>query len=69
MAFCQQPLSFESTGSVQVKSPDEGTDLDEIAIRGLEKNPLPQEAITPKKELKKLPETLKYAYLGKDENS
>ena len=38
-----------------------------MATRTLEKNPLPQEAITPKKELKKLPESLKYAYLGEDE--
>ena len=67
MAFCHQPLSFESTGSVQVRSLDEGTDLGEMATRGLEKNPLPYEAITPKKELKKLPETLKYAYLWEDE--
>ncbi|XP_047943062.1 uncharacterized protein LOC125189880 [Salvia hispanica] len=67
MAFCNQPLSFESTGSIQVRGPDEGTDLGEMATGGLEKNPLPQEAITPKKELKKLPETLKYAYLGEDE--
>ena len=50
-----------------MKGPDEGTSLDEIATRSLEKKPLPQEAITPKKELKKLPETLKYAYLGEDE--
>ena len=41
MAFCHQPLSFESTGSVQVRSPDEGTDLGEMATRSLEKNPLP----------------------------
>ncbi|XP_047949418.1 uncharacterized protein LOC125195288 [Salvia hispanica] len=41
MAFCHQPLSFESTGSVQVRSPDEGTDFCEMATRGLEKYPLP----------------------------
>ena len=67
MAFCHQPLSFESTGYVQVRSSDEETDLGEMATRGLEKNLMPQEAITPKKELKKLHETLKYAYLREDE--
>ncbi|XP_047942710.1 uncharacterized protein LOC125189480 [Salvia hispanica] len=67
MAFCHQPLSFESTCSVQAKGPDEATDFGEMATRILEKNPLPQEAITPKKELKILSESLKYAYLGEDE--
>ena len=38
-----------------------------MVTEGLEKNPLPWEAITPKKKLKKLLETLKYAYLGEDE--
>ncbi|XP_047948934.1 uncharacterized protein LOC125194747 [Salvia hispanica] len=67
MAFSHQSLSFESTGSVQEKSPDEATDLGEMTTKNLEKNPLPQETITPKKELKKLPESLKCAYLGEDE--
>ena len=61
MAFCHQPLLFESTCSVQAKGPDKATGFGEMAARILEKNPLPQEVITPKKELKKLPESLKYA--------
>ena len=67
MAFCHQPLSFQSARSVQEKSPDEGANLEEMAPRSKAENPLPQEAITPKKELKTLPENLKYAYLEEGE--
>ena len=67
MTFCHKPFSIESTCSAQAKSSEEATDFGEMATKIMEKNPLSQEAITPKNELKKLPQSLKYAYLGEDE--
>ncbi|XP_042065522.1 uncharacterized protein LOC121809037 [Salvia splendens] len=54
MGFCQRP-GLE-------KLPD----FRELAVKDMEKNPLPQEVSPPKKELKTLPPRLKYAYLGEE---
>ncbi|XP_042067294.1 uncharacterized protein LOC121810600 [Salvia splendens] len=67
MGFCQKPISIRSTGFAQQSSLEKLLDFGKLAAKNMEKNPLPQEAVTPKKELKTLPRGLKYAYLGDEE--
>ncbi|XP_042051607.1 uncharacterized protein K02A2.6-like [Salvia splendens] len=67
IGFCQKPTSTRSTGSAQLSSLEKVSDFEELAAKDMEKNPLPQEAVTPKKELKTLPPGLKYVYLGDEE--
>ncbi|XP_042019036.1 uncharacterized protein LOC121766868 [Salvia splendens] len=67
MGFCQKPSSTGSSDRSQLSSLEKLPDFGELAAKNMEKNPLPQEAISPKKELKTLPLDLKYAYLGDEE--
>ncbi|XP_042067224.1 uncharacterized protein LOC121810529 [Salvia splendens] len=56
MGFCQKPTSAGSTGFAQLSSLEKVPDFGELAVKIMEKNPLPQEAVAPKKELKTLPQ-------------
>ncbi|XP_042051434.1 uncharacterized protein LOC121796707 [Salvia splendens] len=67
MRFFQKSTSTGSTGFAQLSSLEKVSDFDELAAKNIEKNPLPQEAVTLKKELKTLSPGLKYAYLRDEE--
>ncbi|XP_042019144.1 uncharacterized protein LOC121766988 [Salvia splendens] len=73
MGFCNRTDTTGSGGSAQlnslkrVRSLEKLPDLGKLTEKFMEKNPLPQEGITPKKELKNLPSGLKYVYLGDNE--
>ncbi|XP_042038371.1 uncharacterized protein LOC121784275 [Salvia splendens] len=69
MGFCQKPTSNGSTDFAQLSSLEKVPNFGELATKNVEKNPLPREDISPRKELKTLPPGLKYAYLGYEETS
>ncbi|XP_042011420.1 uncharacterized protein LOC121759874 [Salvia splendens] len=65
MGFCQKSNSTRSSDLAQLSSMEKLLDSGELAAKNMEKNPLPQDAISPKKELNTLPPDLKYVYLEK----
>ncbi|KAL1564620.1 hypothetical protein AAHA92_06939 [Salvia divinorum] len=61
----------QATGSgrpVQLAKAEEASGSDEVNEKKMERNPLPSEASSEKKELKKLPPGLKNSYLGENES-
>ncbi|XP_042012082.1 uncharacterized protein LOC121760489 [Salvia splendens] len=65
--FCKNPTSARSKGSAYLASMEKLPDLEDFTKKEMEKNPLPQEASSPKKELTTLPPGLKYGYLEENE--
>ncbi|XP_042028889.1 uncharacterized protein LOC121775873 [Salvia splendens] len=67
--FCTNPESARSRGLAHVASMENSSRSGKgMTTEAIEKNPLPQETSSPKKELKTLPPGLKYAYLEENEN-
>lgn len=61
--FCKNPMSARLRGSAHLASVETLPDLEDLTTKEMEKNLLPQEDNSPKKELKTLPPGLNYTYL------
>ncbi|XP_042051413.1 uncharacterized protein LOC121796681 [Salvia splendens] len=65
--FCKNSESAGSRRSAHATSLEKLPGSEGLITKEMEKNPLPQETSSPKKELKTLPSGLKYAYLEENE--